>query len=512
MSRRFARIVIPALVLGLGLFVISCGDDEEEEEQSNNPPTANAGDDLSVGWQLDGTNQVTLDGSASRDGDGSIVLYEWTRVDTDGTDVTLTDADAEEASFSARPLAADEVLTFQLTVTDNDGATDTDEVSITITAADLAAGECVALGGHGWNNWTKTAAGGSGSLPTPETNSDYARCKACHGWDQLGTDGGYVRRSRKDTRPNAGAGDTVLTVSRNVSSGGFAAGDILMAGMGRGWDEGTLSWNGGTPAGFAEGNEHPDFSEGDNLPTDVQIDCLVAFLNAPGARANQVFANIDPSSDPVAYTLIAGASASAGGTFYNTNCLACHGTPDDTTGGPVAGGPEGGLKAFVEGDGKPSEFAHKVRWGETGSVMTRAAMGNPTAGDVADLLAYLESFEPPDLCDPDPCQGISDAVAGSCADVGGGDFTCDCDAGFDWDDTTNTCEEDPAIVSGRADYDNRCASCHAAGAHDTDGFAGDLAGQGSNLVPNLGDINGAMGSLTMTQQEIDDMAAFLDSL
>jgi hypothetical protein len=34
-----------------------------------------------------------------------------------------------------------------------------------------------------------------------------------------------------------------------------------------------------------------------------------------------------------------------------------------------------------------------------------------------------------------------EAVAGSCTDVGGGDFTCECNAGFLWDDDSNTCQE-----------------------------------------------------------------------
>ena len=44
------------------------------------------------------------------------------------------------------------------------------------------------------------------------------RCKACHGWDRRGTDGGYVRRSREETRPNAGTGDGDST-SREIVTG-----------------------------------------------------------------------------------------------------------------------------------------------------------------------------------------------------------------------------------------------------------------------------------------------------
>lgn len=43
-------------------------------------------------------------------------------------------------------------------------------------------------------------------------------------------------------------------------------------------------------------------------------------------------------------------------------------------------------------------------------------------------------------CDNDPCVSIAHANAGSCAAVGTTDFTCMCQANFNWDAATNTCE------------------------------------------------------------------------
>jgi hypothetical protein len=62
-------------------------------------------------------------------------------------------------------------------------------------------------GGLAWNNWTNDLGGGSG-LPAgvDSDHKDFVRCKACHGWDGMGLDGGYVRRSANDTRPNPIAG------------------------------------------------------------------------------------------------------------------------------------------------------------------------------------------------------------------------------------------------------------------------------------------------------------------
>jgi hypothetical protein len=45
---------------------------------------------------------------------------------------------------------------------------------------------------------------------------------------------------------------------------------------------------------------------------------------------------------------------------------------------------------YLEGDGKFSELAHKARWGAPDTEMTRDAMGDPTAQNIADMLLYLQ--------------------------------------------------------------------------------------------------------------------------
>jgi len=255
----------------------------------------------------------------------------------------------------------------------------------------------VELGANAWNNWTKTDSGGSGSLPNGVESQDYIRCKACHGWDRLGTEGGYVRRSRRDSRPNAGAGDGDTT-SRIIITGTVTADMIKHTGTGRAYTDGKGSWvaldatasaaNTAAHAnGYTLGNQHLDFSVGDL--TQTQIDNLVAFLNFADADSSVYFSNINTNMNPVLYTIVDTADAVAGESFYNSNCSGCHGDP--ATEGNV-GAPDGGILAYLEGDGKFSEISHAARWGIPGSSMTRAAMGSPSSQNIADMMLYLQEL------------------------------------------------------------------------------------------------------------------------
>ena len=114
---------------------------------ANVGPTADAGSDATVA----AGDTVSLDGSASTDGDGDTLTYAWTQVS--GPSVTLSDVNAVAPTFTApAKAAADQTLIFELLVSDGITSSTADSVSIAIPAnlgptADAGTDATVAGGG-----------------------------------------------------------------------------------------------------------------------------------------------------------------------------------------------------------------------------------------------------------------------------------------------------------------------------------------------------------------------------
>jgi len=95
---------------------------------ANQPPVANAGTDITLTLPANVTN---LTGNASSDADGTIAAYAWTKISGPALFnlVNATTANARVGSLVAG------TYSFQLKVTDNDGATAMDTVKVTVNAA-----------------------------------------------------------------------------------------------------------------------------------------------------------------------------------------------------------------------------------------------------------------------------------------------------------------------------------------------------------------------------------------
>lgn len=139
----------PTVLLALCCLACACGGDGstrlcfgseafcESAFARNSPPTADAGPDLHVA----AGEPVQLDGTGSVDPDGAIASYSW--IQEDGPPVALENADAPVARFTAPTVTHTTPLVFRLVITDDDRASDTDRVRVTVAplaAAALARG------------------------------------------------------------------------------------------------------------------------------------------------------------------------------------------------------------------------------------------------------------------------------------------------------------------------------------------------------------------------------------
>ncbi|MEE4218233.1 MAG: CAP domain-containing protein [Xanthomonadales bacterium] len=103
---------------------------------ANQAPTANAGADQDV----DAGDTVSITGSGT-DSDGTIVSWAWSQVS--GASVSLSGANSQTVGFTAPDSAT--TIRLRLTVTDDDGATDTDDVLVTVkeTVSQTVTGDTV---------------------------------------------------------------------------------------------------------------------------------------------------------------------------------------------------------------------------------------------------------------------------------------------------------------------------------------------------------------------------------
>lgn len=97
-------------------------------ETVNQPPTANAGSDKTIKLP---TSSTTLPG-LGLDADGTIASYSWIKLS--GPTVTLANQNTSTLSLSSM---IEGTYTFQLTVTDNDGDTGSDQVTVVVLPADI---------------------------------------------------------------------------------------------------------------------------------------------------------------------------------------------------------------------------------------------------------------------------------------------------------------------------------------------------------------------------------------
>lgn len=146
---------------------------------ANQAPVANAGADKTITLP---TSSVTLTGSGT-DADGTIASYQWTKVSGNGGTI----ASATSAATNITGLTQGS-YTFQLKVTDNAGATATDNVVVTVNAAANAAPTA-----NAGSNQTITLPASTVTLSGSGTDTDGTI--ASYQWTKISGTGGTITSS-----------------------------------------------------------------------------------------------------------------------------------------------------------------------------------------------------------------------------------------------------------------------------------------------------------------------------
>ncbi len=192
-------------------------------ENGDGAPTANAGADKNITLP---TNSVTLNGSAT-DPDGTIASYSWSKVSGPA-------AFAFSSTTVAAPTVsnlAQGIYTFRLTVTDNNGELDTDDVVVTVNAAPVTTGtkyiKVNIFGGTNpyanaeWNNWNVTGSLNSGTLNYSDAtvSSASATLSASNGVSDNGSTYGGTMAPPEVIRYTSSAGATRTLTINGLSTG-----------------------------------------------------------------------------------------------------------------------------------------------------------------------------------------------------------------------------------------------------------------------------------------------------
>ncbi len=134
--RKYINLIKSLCIVLTSTVLFACGGGDSKPEIPPTPavnvaPSVSVVDDFSIDEQL----EVNLSASVS-DSDGTVTSYTWRQ--TSGVSVQLVDADTLNASFIAPDVSQDEILIFELAVSDDDNASSSDQVTVTLLKVNQA--------------------------------------------------------------------------------------------------------------------------------------------------------------------------------------------------------------------------------------------------------------------------------------------------------------------------------------------------------------------------------------
>lgn len=144
----------------------------------------------------------------------------------------------------------------------------------------------------------------------PNSNTDFWRCKSCHGWDLRGQSGVLIGKASSATYPVAAAGNLYASArTKNIKELFDAVKNV-----------------GGRAHGTYDAT-HPDYSA---ILTDAQIWDVVKFIRETSHNVDDFYTTTTTGAYPTGKATFSnigkGGDGAAGLVTYNATCAVCHGT------------------------------------------------------------------------------------------------------------------------------------------------------------------------------------------
>ena len=190
--------------------------------------------------------------------------------------------------------------------------------------------------------------------------SEFYRCKSCHGWDQIGRNGYYIKKAP------AQAKQPTVTAVNLIKSGESLTPAQLFAKIKTPASPRSIAYDPAEydPALNSEvGDRMPDYGA---IFSDEEIWDLVKFLKEDAVRHQEFYTLVTSGSYPKGKAIFTeigkGGNPKNGDRIFAENCASCHGVD----------GREISIKGYSVGKftrKKTYELAHKVKFGQPGSDM-----------------------------------------------------------------------------------------------------------------------------------------------
>ncbi|MFK5857618.1 MAG: c-type cytochrome [Bacteroidota bacterium] len=220
----------------------------------------------------------------------------------------------------------------------------------------------ISIGGIMYDKFWSVESGfdqGNTHMTTFNASSNFFRCKQCHGWDGLGSNGAYISRAPSTTRPNVSSLNLYELAQTKTAQ-------ELFDGMKETANRRDISYD------LSSYDPETNATEGDKMPnlnqflSDDQIWDMIKFMKEGMFDVSQLYdatyEGTYPTGSATFNNVGLNGDAANGNTYYTSNCAGCHGGDGTTL--EMEGKT---LGEFVRS--KPNEVQHKVHYGQLGSTM-----------------------------------------------------------------------------------------------------------------------------------------------